>query len=67
MTKQTVTTSDVITMINLIDICSERGAFKGNELFTIGQLREKLHGISNQPDEEETKPEKKMNNDNSIE
>lgn len=67
MTKQTVTTSDVITMINLIDICSERGAFKGNELFTIGQLREKLHGIANQTDEEETKPEKKMNNDNSIE
>lgn len=42
MSKEEITTADIITMVNLIDICAERGAFKGNELFTVGQLREKF-------------------------
>lgn len=29
-------------MVNIIDICTERGAFKGNELMAVGTLREKL-------------------------
>jgi hypothetical protein len=34
--------SDMITMVNIIDACTERGAFKGNELITVGTLREKI-------------------------
>lgn len=37
-----VNLNDIITMVNIIDTCSERGAFKGNELAVIGTLREKL-------------------------
>ena len=37
-----VTLQDMVTMVNIIDVCSERGAFKGNELSVVGQLREKL-------------------------
>lgn len=38
----TVNLNDFATVINLIDICTERGAFKGNELLAIGQLRQKF-------------------------
>lgn len=34
--------NDVAMVVNIIDICSQRGAFKGNELAVIGQLREKF-------------------------
>ena len=34
--------NDFVTMVNLIDICTERGSFKGNELLAVGSLREKL-------------------------
>jgi hypothetical protein len=34
--------NDFALVINIIDACTERGAFKGNELATIGQLREKF-------------------------
>lgn len=37
-----ITLQDMVTMVNIIDVCSERGAYKGNELSVIGQLREKL-------------------------
>jgi hypothetical protein len=48
--------NDFVTMVNLIDICTERGAFKGNELLTVGTLRETLAEFvkNNQP---ETPPE----------
>lgn len=49
--------SDMITMVNIIDACTERGAFKGNELITVGTLREKLANFvrANQP-KPETEP-----------
>jgi len=37
-----ITLQDMVTMVNIIDVCSERGAYKGNELSVVGQLREKL-------------------------
>lgn len=37
-----ITLNDMITMVNIIDACSERGSFKGNELVSVGTLREKL-------------------------
>ena len=46
----------MVTMVNIIDACTERGAFKGNELVTIGTLREKLANFvrANQPKTEAT-------------
>lgn len=51
-----VNLSDMITMVNIIDACTERGAFKGNELITVGTLREKLANFvrANQPKPETT-------------
>lgn len=37
-----LTLNDFALVVNVIDVCSERGAFKGNELSSIGQLREKF-------------------------
>jgi hypothetical protein len=37
-----VSISDFTMTVNLIDICTERGAFKGNELLAVGSLREKF-------------------------
>ena len=37
-----ITLNDFATAVNLIDICTERGSFKGNELLIVGQLREKF-------------------------
>lgn len=34
--------SDYVTLVNMIDACSERGAFKGPELLTIGTVRDKM-------------------------
>jgi hypothetical protein len=44
MTEQTdqLNLRDFAIAVNIIDVCSERGAFKGNELTTVGQLREKF-------------------------
>jgi len=48
--------NDMVTMVNIIDACTERGAFKGNELVTVGTLREKLANFVrvNQPTAETT-------------
>lgn len=40
--KAMVTPQDLTVMIQVIDVCVERGAFKGAEILSIGQLREKL-------------------------
>lgn len=42
MTANTIDINDIIMAVNIIDIGADRGAFKGNELLTIGQLREKF-------------------------
>jgi hypothetical protein len=46
--------NDFSLVVNIIDACTERGAFKGNELATIGQLREKFVAFvkANTPPEE---------------
>lgn len=40
-----LTIQDLAIAVNLIDACVERGAFKGNEIYNVGQLREKLASI----------------------
>lgn len=34
--------SDLAVMINIVDVAAERGVFKGTELKTVGDLRERL-------------------------
>jgi hypothetical protein len=29
-------------MVSIIDVCSKRGAFEGNELATVGQIRSEI-------------------------
>ena len=40
-----LTIQDLTTTVNLIDAAVERGAFKGNEIYNVGQLREKLASV----------------------
>lgn len=49
-----ITLQDIITVVQVIDACSERGAFKGEELAVVGQVREKFNQIvqANMPKEE---------------
>lgn len=59
MTEQTETqinVNDFITVVNVIDVCTERGAFKGNELLAVGTIREKFAAFvrANTPQEAET-------------
>lgn len=45
MTKEAspqITLNDFVAVVNMIDVCTERGSFKGNELLTVGTLREKM-------------------------
>jgi hypothetical protein len=51
--------NDFALVVNIIDVCTERGAFKGNELAPIGQLREKFVAFikSNTPEEAEAAEE----------
>lgn len=45
MTEQTepqLNVGDFVTVVNVIDVCTERGAFKGNELLAVGTIREKF-------------------------
>jgi len=37
-----ISLSDMALMVSIIDICSSRGAFKGEEMLEVGQLRSKL-------------------------
>lgn len=49
-----LTLNDFVIVVNIIDACTERGAFKGNELLAVGQLREKFSEFikTNKPEEE---------------
>jgi hypothetical protein len=52
--------NDFMTVVNIIDVCTERGAFKGSELLTIGTLREKFSAFvkANTPQQsQEPQPE----------
>ena len=49
--KPTIDINDLVAVVQLIDVCSTRGAFRGEELSMIGGLRTKLAEIvkANQP------------------
>lgn len=40
--QEQISLQDIAFMVKLIDICTKRGAFEGNELATIGAIREKF-------------------------
>ena len=37
-----LTLNDLSIVVNIIDVCAARGAFKGPEMLEVGQLREKI-------------------------
>jgi len=43
--KLTLAVEDYGQMVKLIDACVERGAFKGNEIFFVGGLRERIEKL----------------------
>ena len=49
--KPTIEINDIASVVQLIDVCSTRGAFRGEVLAMIGGLRTKLAEIvkANQP------------------
>ena len=57
--KPTIDINDIAAVVQLIDVCSTRGAFRGEELAMIGGLRTKLVEIvkANQPAPEAPKAE----------
>ena len=57
--KPTIEINDIASVVQLIDVCSTRGAFRGEELAMIGGLRTKLAEIvkANQPAPEAPKAE----------
>lgn len=42
-----LTLNDFIVVVNLIDACSKRGAFNGDELASVGQLRDRFVSFIN--------------------
>lgn len=38
---------DIQNVVQIIDVASRRGAFQGNELSQVGQVRDKLEGFLN--------------------
>lgn len=40
-----LTIQDLAIAVNIIDAAVERGAFKGNEIYNVGQLREKFASL----------------------
>jgi hypothetical protein len=57
--KPTIDINDLASVVQLIDVCSTRGAFRGEELAMIGGLRTKLAEIvkANTPAPDAPKPE----------
>ena len=58
MTEQTtapnISLNDFVVVVNIIDACSQRGAFKGDELTAVGQLRDKFASFVKANTTEET-------------
>ena len=46
--------NDLVSIVKIIDACSERGAFRGNEMASVGAVRERIAAFAeaNQPVEE---------------
>lgn len=58
--------NDLLGAVKIIDACSERGAFKGNELANVGAVRDRLEAFAqaNMPAEpEETEEESDDSNE----
>jgi hypothetical protein len=57
--KPTIDINDIASIVQLIDVCSTRGAFRGEELAIIGALRTKLADVvkANTPAPEAPKTE----------
>lgn len=57
--KINITLQDVVLAVQVIDTCTKRGAIEGNEMATVGQLRDKLANFVNQnmPKQEEAENE----------
>ena len=49
--------NDIADCVKVIDLCSRRGAFEGNELETVGQLRGRLVRFVNAMVPEQEAPE----------
>lgn len=58
-TNTNITLQDLATVVNIIDVCSQRGAFKGDELNVVGQVREKIVAIVKANTPAETAQEEK--------
>ena len=41
----TIDINDLVAVVQLIDVCSTRGAFRGEELATVGAMRTKFAEI----------------------
>ena len=58
METKIVTINDLAGVVSIIDVCSARGAFKGEELAGVGRLRESfLAEVKEQQPEQATAPE----------
>jgi hypothetical protein len=59
MDNQNLTLQDFAAVLNIIDVCSSRGAFKGEELFVVGQVRERFSNFvnANAPQDDNTADE----------
>jgi len=47
-TQSSLTIADLQVMVNIIDACTQRGAFKAEELSTVGGIYNKLTAFVNQ-------------------
>lgn len=57
METKIVTINDLAGVVSIIDVCSARGAFKGEELAGVGRLRESfLAEVKEQQPEQATAP-----------
>jgi hypothetical protein len=43
--KPTIDINDLVSVVQLIDVCSTRGAFRGEELLIVGAMRNKFSEI----------------------
>ncbi len=57
MEAKVITVQDLAGVVSIIDVCSQRGAFRGEELSGVGQVREKLIAEVKAQQEEVTAPE----------
>lgn len=51
----TITVQDIANVVNLIDMATSRGAVKGDELLTVGQMRQKFVAFIQKVEEENAK------------